>query len=268
MATMGERMLGTGFFLSNNYDNVRSSYSSVVEKEVRRLFAEKEQLRIAEIGAGSGKFTEVIFKAGLDIKELNIIEPDSIGIKLHQKKFANKTSYFISYHNASAEATTLEEKSIDVIFVAHAFHWFDFKRSKIEFHRILREQGKIFILGRFLDQNDSVSAKYLTLTRWGKRNSNFKNNIEAYSEERMSSFYGHPVKMYNICTETEMYSLKRLLAGVQIRIDASGDESLRTDESAQKEIINNIESFFSQNHNDKGTIPLKFNTFYYSSTLF
>ena len=60
-------LLGTGFFNSNNYDKVRSSYSPLVTEEVRKLFSEKKHLQIAEVGAGSGNFTDVIIKAGLDI---------------------------------------------------------------------------------------------------------------------------------------------------------------------------------------------------------
>ena len=72
----------------------------------------------------------------------------------------------------------MQDHSIDIIFVAQAFHWFNIDATKNEFKRILKPQGKVFILGRFLDQEDSVSAEYISLTRWGKRNG-FTNNIEA-----------------------------------------------------------------------------------------
>lgn len=171
-------LLGTGFFNSNNYDKVRSSYSPLVTEEVRKLFSEKKHLQIAEVGAGSGNFTDVIIKAGLDIKTLHIIEPDVNGIEIHRKKFLEKTTYPFFYYNKTSDSTGLQDHSIDIIFVAQAFHWFNIDATKKEFKRILKPQGKVFILGRFLDKEDSVSAEYISLTRWGKRNG-FTNNIEA-----------------------------------------------------------------------------------------
>lgn len=130
--------LGTGFFNSCKYDSVRSSYSPSVLKEVQKLFAEKKQLALAEVGAGSGKFTDIILNAGLNIKELNIIEPDKKGIELHREKFEGETKYPILYYNSTSDKTNLANNSVDAILIAHAFHWFDLEQTRFEFQRILK----------------------------------------------------------------------------------------------------------------------------------
>ncbi len=256
-------MLGTGFFDTNNYDKVRSSYSPLVVEEVRKLFSEKKQLRIAEVGAGSGNFTDVIINAGLDIKELYIIEPDENGIEIHKKKFLEKTTYPLFYKNKTSDSTGLEDHSVDIIFVAQAFHWFNIEATKNEFRRILNLQGKIFILGRFLDQEDSISAEYISLTRWGKRKNGFTNNIEAYSKEIMTSFFDHSVEKHNICAEIEMHSLNRLQDEIDIRINSSGDEELKKNKNLREEIHNSMNDFYIKNRNTEGFVPLTFNTFYF-----
>lgn len=256
--------LGTGFFNSNKYDSVRSAYSTLVLQEVHRLFADKRELQITEIGAGSGKFTDII--RNLDIKELHIVEPDTKGIKLHREKFTKITKYPIFYYNGSSDKTGLENNSVDVIFVAHAFHWFDFKQTRFEFQRILKNHGKVFILAKFLDDADPVSAEYISLTRWGKRRNGLKNNIDAYSKENIESFFGSPVEKKIICFETENHSLQRLLDEIDVRIDSSDDQELKNSIIERNKKRDDIIQFYRQNNID-GFVPLKFNTFYYFSEI-
>ena len=46
----------------------------------------------------------------------------------------------------SAEQSGLPSASVDVIVVAQAFHWFDVERARVEFRRILRDNGWVVLL--------------------------------------------------------------------------------------------------------------------------
>ncbi len=46
----------------------------------------------------------------------------------------------------AAEATTLADKSSDLVVCGQAFHWFDLGRSKNEFRRILRPPGWVALI--------------------------------------------------------------------------------------------------------------------------
>jgi SAM-dependent methyltransferase len=46
----------------------------------------------------------------------------------------------------AAEATTLEDASVDLVTAAQAFHWFDPERTRAEFARILKPGGRIVLL--------------------------------------------------------------------------------------------------------------------------
>ena len=56
---------------------------------------------------------------------------------------------------APAEATTLADRSIDLITVAQAFHWFDQRACRREFARILRPAGQVGLIWNER-QNDST----------------------------------------------------------------------------------------------------------------
>ena len=52
------------------------------------------------------------------------------------------------YHsiNGSAECTNLKDKSIDLITVAQAFHWFKMNEAKREFNRILKKEAWVALI--------------------------------------------------------------------------------------------------------------------------
>ena len=71
---------------------------------------------------------------------------------------------FISV-NGSAENTTLDDHSIDLITVATAFHWFDRQKFKAECKRILKDRGKVIIVYNSRDEGSSTVKKFYELNR-------------------------------------------------------------------------------------------------------
>ncbi|MEK6477281.1 class I SAM-dependent methyltransferase [Catalinimonas sp. 4WD22] len=58
----------------------------------------------------------------------------------------------------SAESTTLDEKSIDIIIAAQAFHWFGPEEARKEFIRVLKPEGKV-VLAWNIRQHSSAFLK-------------------------------------------------------------------------------------------------------------
>jgi SAM-dependent methyltransferase len=48
--------------------------------------------------------------------------------------------------NGTAEATSLEDRSVDAVVAAQAFHWFDAPRARAEFSRILKPSGWMVLM--------------------------------------------------------------------------------------------------------------------------
>jgi SAM-dependent methyltransferase len=56
----------------------------------------------------------------------------------------------------TAEVTKLATNSVDVITVGQAFHWFDLKKAKKEFKRIMRKDGYVVIVWNERNNNSQV----------------------------------------------------------------------------------------------------------------
>jgi ubiquinone/menaquinone biosynthesis C-methylase UbiE len=118
------------------YEIGRPGYSKGVADFIKNLVG--KSAKIADVGAGTGKFTEVIDCNGNDIIA---IEPNLDMFAILSKKFLY--SRCVLPLNTSAEMTMLDDDSADVVTVAQALHWFDLDKFKAECQRSLRADGYV-----------------------------------------------------------------------------------------------------------------------------
>jgi ubiquinone/menaquinone biosynthesis C-methylase UbiE len=120
----------------DNYIRYRPSYPREVVELLRAECGLTSSAIVADIGSGTGKLTELLLPHA---KQVFAIEPNQemreAGERL-LKAHPNFTSA-----NGTAEATTLPDRSVDVIVAGQAFHWFDRERTKAEFQRVLKPGG-------------------------------------------------------------------------------------------------------------------------------
>ncbi len=96
---------------------------------------------VADIGCGTGRLSRLFLNNG------NLVfgvEPNE-EMRLMAEKLLGKFINFIGI-DGTAEETKLATNSVDIITVGQAFHWFDLKKTKKEFKRILRKEGYVVIL--------------------------------------------------------------------------------------------------------------------------
>ena len=114
---------------------------------------------IADIGSGTGRFTRLLLKKCNTVFGVEQNEAMRKKAEILLTNFSN----FISVAG-SAENTGLEDRSVDLITVAQAFHWFDKGKSLLEFKRIIREKGKVFIVwDDFVGSYNDFSVAYSQL---------------------------------------------------------------------------------------------------------
>jgi SAM-dependent methyltransferase len=96
---------------------------------------------IADIGAGTGILTELLLPR---VARVLAIEPNR-EMRLAAER---KLRHFSNFHSidGTAEATTLADRSVEAIVVAQAFHWFDRDRTRPEFQRIIKDNGRIVLV--------------------------------------------------------------------------------------------------------------------------
>ncbi len=148
-----------------NYIKYRPSYP----QEIITFLTEKKILVksnvIADIGSGTGILSELF------LKNSNIVygvEPN-IDMRNAGQKLLMKYPKFVSIEG-SAENTTLNKNNIDIITAGQSFHWFDLKKARIEFLRILKSEGWVILIwnrrkkrsNEFLKDYEKLLMKYGT----------------------------------------------------------------------------------------------------------
>src|SRR6266850_1441111 len=119
-----------------DYIRYRPGYPPEVLKLLRVECGLKPFHVIADVASGPGAFTRLLLENG---NTVFAIEPNAamreVGRRLLQS-FAQLT--FVA---GTAEDTTLPSSSVDFVTAAQAAHWFDRRRARAEFVRILKPGG-------------------------------------------------------------------------------------------------------------------------------
>ena len=138
-----------------NYVKYRPGYPG----EIISLLADATDLnknsRIADIGSGTGKLTEVFINSGYAVDG---VEPNDEMRLAAEAQFQNK-SLFRSI-NGSAENTSLEADLYSHVVVGQAFHWFDPILAKQEFKRVLISDGWVILVWNERDIESPFLSDY------------------------------------------------------------------------------------------------------------
>ena len=95
---------------------------------------------VADIGSGTGILSELLLKRGCRVFG---VEPNR-EMREAGDKLLCAYPRFTSV-DGTAEATTLPDASVDLVTAAQAFHWFDRRRARAEFARVLKPGGWVVL---------------------------------------------------------------------------------------------------------------------------
>jgi SAM-dependent methyltransferase len=93
---------------------------------------------VLDLGAGTGKLTRTLLDAFERVVAVEPAEP-------MRRRLAEVCPAATSLAG-SAEAIPLGDASVDAVFSAEAFHWFDGRRALAEIARVLRARGAVVLL--------------------------------------------------------------------------------------------------------------------------
>jgi SAM-dependent methyltransferase len=93
---------------------------------------------VLDLGAGTGKLTRLLVER---FAHVIAVEPLA-GMRAVLERVGPETESLTGH----AEAIPLEDASVDAVFVAEAFHWFDHSAAALEIARVLRSGGTLRLL--------------------------------------------------------------------------------------------------------------------------
>lgn len=137
-----------------NYALYRPSYPAALIDVLASESSFAPGKTVADVGAGTGRLSALFADRGSTVY---CIEPNEEMLRACRKELLGKGNcHFI---RATAERTGLAPGSVDVVSAGQSFHWFDAEAAGMEFLRILRPDGCVFIVWNTRRADDSYFMK-------------------------------------------------------------------------------------------------------------
>lgn len=122
------------------YDRARPSYPA----EAVPWLIGNHAATVVELGAGTGKLTELLVAAGHDVIATDPL-PEMLA-RLRERVPGARTAV------ASAERIPVASRSVDVVVCAQSFHWFNHPVALDEIARVLRPDGVLALVWNTRDE--------------------------------------------------------------------------------------------------------------------
>lgn len=141
------------------YAKYRPSYPAVL---VDRLYNLTKAEAVADIGAGTGKFTEKLLAKPWQV---TAVEPNLDMCR----ELSRTVGGMAEICTGTAENTGLPSHSFGLITTAQAFHWFDENKFREECRRLLTPEGRLAIIfnsryqGGIMPEREEICRKYCPL---------------------------------------------------------------------------------------------------------
>lgn len=143
------------------YDDARPDYPAEAIECFRTSFDLGPGRKILDLGAGTGKLTRQLIPLGV---ELIAVEPSGSMLAELSRRSPEATAF-----SGTAEEIPLGDGSVDVVFVAQSFHWFDAERALAQIARVLRQGGGLGLVWSERDESVEWVRELSIAMRWHER---------------------------------------------------------------------------------------------------
>ncbi len=231
-----------------NYVKYRPHYPREMLDFFRDELDLKKNSVIADIGSGTGISAKLFIENGNNVLG---IEPNELMRKAsreHLKEYPNFKTI-----DGTSENTTLEDKSVDFIIAAQAFHWFNNANTLDEFRRILAEDGFVALIWneRQLDTNEFLREYENFLKEFGKDYNKVRH--DNITTESLNEFFNKTVEQTTF-ENSQTLDFEGLLGRLLSSSYMPSEESPRFPEMKKS-----LKRLFAE-HSEKGKIQVLYNT--------
>lgn len=167
-----------------NYVKYRPSYPVAVVDLLRSECGLSPASTVADVGAGTGILSELLLETGATVYA---IEPNAEMRGAAEQILANRKGFQSVV--GTAEATSLDDESMDLVTAGQAFHWFEPTKTREEFRRILRHPKWVALIWneRIPKGNAFLEGYEEILQRFAPEYMEVRH--EAFGEERLQAFF-------------------------------------------------------------------------------
>jgi ubiquinone/menaquinone biosynthesis C-methylase UbiE len=238
-----------------DYVRYRTGYPSELIALLRAQCGLRPGHVIADLGSGTGFLSELFLKNG---NRVYGIEPNEAMRQAGEEYLASYDGF--SSIDAAAEATTLDDASVDFITAGQSFHWFQPEAAKAEFHRVLKANGWIVVAWNDRELDSPFATAYEDLLV--KYGTDYKKVREAYPEkESMEEFFkGGSVSMRSLPNE-QVFDLEGLFGRVR-----SSSYAPQEGNSNYEPMMAAIQDLFRANEKE-GHVRMEYSTHVYYGRL-
>jgi SAM-dependent methyltransferase len=238
-----------------NYVRYRPGYPSGVIDLLRKECGLTPVAVIADVASGTGIFTRMLLENG---NRVFGVEPNA-EMRKAGEEFLSAFPHFNSLEG-TAEATGLADHSVDLVTAAQAAHWFDRKKTRLEFIRILKPGGLTVLLWneRRIDSTPFLREFEQLLLRYGTDYQNVRH--ERTTQEIETFFAPSPFQV-----RTFDYQQKFDYPALEGRL-LSSSYTPQFDDVAYGPMLQELRQIFDA-HQVGGRVAFEYNTLVYYGQL-
>lgn len=221
--------------LANEYTVGRPMYANAFIETLYAQYGFSEQTVIADIGSGTGKFAKQLLNKGSFVY---CVEPNGDMRNIAIKELGKYKGF--SAVDGTASETKLDEKSVDFITVAQAFHWFDVAYFKKECKRILRDNGMVLLIWNIRDMSSEMNQDSFAI--YSKYCHNFKGFGGGVQKDdiRIKQFFEDKYEYVEFCNPL-FYDKNKFISR-----SLSGSYSLRKGDENYSEYLDELYGLFEK----------------------
>jgi ubiquinone/menaquinone biosynthesis C-methylase UbiE len=138
------------------YAQARPSYPEEIVDALFDGLGDPAEVTVADLGAGTGISARLLAARGAQVYA---VEPNTA------MRAAALPDSRVTWVDAAAEQTGLDEASCDLVTAFQAFHWFDAPVALAEMVRLLRPGGRAALVGYERDDVDPFTHAYGEIVR-------------------------------------------------------------------------------------------------------
>lgn len=131
---------------AGTYESGRPDYpTQAVDWMLQPVVGGERSLRVADVGAGTGKLTRAVVELGAEVVA---IDPDAKMLAALREHVHGVPTFV-----GSAESLPLPDASVDAVLLGQAWHWVDPAAGSAEVGRVLRSGGVLGVVWNIRDES-------------------------------------------------------------------------------------------------------------------